>query len=90
MSTLTLNKPIRKQQRVVLNVVSRKYDFLMELLKNFDFVEVATEEADGESREEIIAKLKGAAEDLKLIKEGKLKGRPLKDFLNEIKKKNYA
>ena len=84
MSTLTLDKPIRKQQRVVLNVASRKYDFFMELMGNLDFVEVAKEETDSDSREEIIAKLKAASNDLKLIKAGKLKGRPLKDFLNEL------
>jgi len=45
---------------------------------------VFKEETDGDSREEIIAKLKEAAKDLKLIKEGKLKGRLLKDFLNDL------
>lgn len=42
------------------------------------------EETCGDSREEIIVKLKEAAKDLKLIKEGKLEGRPLKDFLNDL------
>jgi len=84
MSTLTLDRPIRRrqQQRVVLNVVPRKYDFLMELLKNFDFVQV--EKNDGDTREEIIANLKEAAKELKLLKAGKLKTRPLKEFLNEL------
>ena len=84
MSTLTLDKPIRKQQRVVLNVASRKYDFFMELLKSFDFVEVAKEETNGDSREEIIAKLKETSNDLKLIKSGKLKGRPARELLEEL------
>jgi ribosome-binding protein aMBF1 (putative translation factor) len=84
MSTQILDRPKYKQQRVVLNVASRKYDFLMELLENFDFVKVTKEEADGDSREEIIAKLKEAAEDLKLIKAGKLEGRPARELLNEL------
>ena len=84
MSTQTLNRPKYRQQQVVLNVATRKYDFFMELLKNFDFVKVAQEELDGDSREEIIAKLKDAAEDLKLIKAGKLKGRPARELLNEL------
>jgi len=84
MNTLTVEKPVRKQQRVVLNVASRKYDFFMELLGNLDFVKVEEDETDGDSREEIIAKLKGAAKDVKLINAGKLKGRPLKDFLDEL------
>ena len=53
----------------------------MELLGSFDFVKVAKEENDGDTREEIIANLKEAAKDLKLIKEGKLKTRPLKRLL---------
>jgi len=84
MRTLTLEKPVRKQQRVVLNVASRKYDFFMELLGNLDFVKVAEEETDGNSREEIIAKLKMAANDIKLINAGKLKGRPAREFLDEL------
>ena len=86
MSTTALNKPKHRLQRhrVVLSVAPQKYDFLMELLKNFDFVQVAKEENDGSSREEIIASLKEAAKDLKLIKAGKLKGRPLKEFLDEL------
>ena len=83
MKAQTLNSPKNKQQQIVLNVTSRKYDFLMELLENFDFVKVV-EENDGDSREEIIANLKQAAIDLKLIKEGKLETRPLKEFLNEV------
>ena len=84
MDTLTLDKPKNMRQRIVLNVAPRKYDFLLELLQNFDFVKVVEEDDDGDSREEIIENLKQAAKDLKLIKEGKLKTRPLKEFLNEL------
>ena len=83
MTTLTLEKP-NKRQQLILNVDSCKYDFFMELMKNLDFVEVKEEETDGDSREEIIAKLKLAANDLKLIKAGKLKGRPARELLNEL------
>jgi len=84
MSTLTLDRPRHRlpQQRVVLNVAPRKYDFLMELLGNFNFVKI--EENDGDTREEIIANLKEAAKDLQLIKAGKLVGRPARELLNEL------
>ena len=84
MSTLTLDRPKRRiqQQKVVLNVASRKYNFLMELLRNFNFVQI--EENDGDSREEIIANLKEAAKSLNLIKEGKLIGRPAEELINEL------
>ena len=86
MSTLTLDRPKRRvqRQRVVLDVVPRKYDFLMELLRNFDFVQVTKEQNDGDTREEIIANLKEAAKELKLIKEGKFVGRPARELLNEL------
>jgi len=83
MDTLTLDRPKNRQQRIVLNVTPRKYDFLMELLQNFNFVKVI-EENQGDSREEIIANLKQTAKDLRLLKAGKLETRPLKDFLNEL------
>ena len=84
MSTITLDRPKRRQQqqRVVLKVAPRKYNFLMELLGNFSFVQV--EENDGDTREEIIANLKEAAKSLKLIKEGKLIGCPAEELLNEL------
>jgi hypothetical protein len=84
MSTLTLDRPKRKiqQQKIVLNVTTRKYNFLMELLENFNFVQI--EKNNDDSHKEIIANLKEAAKDLKLIKAGKLETRPLNDFLDEL------
>jgi len=84
MSTQILDRPKRKiqQQKVVLNVAARKYNFFMELLKNFNFVQI--EENDEDLREDIIANLKEAAKELKLIKKGEIKTRPLNDFLDEI------
>ena len=84
MSTTTLNRPKRRQQqqRVVLNVASRKYNFLMELLGNFNFVQIENDE--GDTHEEIIANLEEAAKSLKLIKEGKLIGCPAEELLNEL------
>jgi len=84
METLTLNRPKSRQQRIVLNVTPRKYDFLMELLRNFDFVKVEEENYDGDSREEIIANLKETAKDLKLLKAGKLETRPARELLKEL------
>ncbi|MDR1975113.1 MAG: hypothetical protein LBQ31_10680 [Bacteroidales bacterium] len=77
--------PQKCMQRVVLTVAPRKYGFLMELLQNFDFVKVAKDEDnDGDLREEVVANLKQTAKDLKLLKVGKLKTRPLKEFLDEL------
>lgn len=80
MSTTTLDKPKRnlQQQTVVLSVATRKYRFLMELLKKFNFVQI--KENDGGSREEISANLKKAAKGLKFIKAGKLETQTTKRF----------
>ena len=83
MSTTTLNRPT-PGQRVILTVSPPKYNFLMELLCNFDFVQVEQEEHDGDSRGEIISNLQQAARDVKLIREGKLEGRPAREFLKEL------
>jgi hypothetical protein len=69
-------------QQVILNVANTKYNFLMELLENFDFVQI--EEQDGDSREEIATNLSQGFKDLKQIKANKLKTRPLKEFLDEL------
>jgi len=82
MSTLTLDRPKSRQRQIILNIPSRKYNFFMEVLENFNFVQI--EENDGDSREEIIANLKEAAKSLKLIKEGKHIGRPAEELFNEL------
>ncbi|MDR1526639.1 MAG: hypothetical protein LBS46_03080 [Dysgonamonadaceae bacterium] len=77
----TLDKR-EKRQRIILNVASRKYNFLMELLGNFSFVQV--EENDGDSCKDIIANLQATAKEFKLLKAGKLETRPAEDLLNEL------
>jgi hypothetical protein len=39
---------------------------------------------EGDNREEIIANLTESFKQIKLIKEGKLKGRPVEEFLNKL------
>jgi hypothetical protein len=65
-----VTKDLKKTKQVVLNVANNKYPFFMELLKNFDFVQI--EENQGDSEEKIIVDLTEAIEQVKLIKEGKL------------------
>lgn len=54
----------------------------MELVKSLDFVQV--QEDTGDSKEEIVASLTQAFKELKLYKEGKLKGIPAKKLLDEL------
>jgi hypothetical protein len=83
MNTVTIGN-MKSRQRVVLSVLPLKYDFLMELLQNFDFVRVESENTDGDTREEIMDNLKQAAKELKLVRNDKLKGRPARELLNEL------
>lgn len=63
-------------KQVVLNVKENRYKFFMELINSLDFVEM--DEGTGDSKEEIAANLTQSFKELKLYKEGKLKGVPAK------------
>ena len=69
-------------RQITLNVKDGKFQFFMELIKSLDFVQVEEEHED--SKEEIVANLKEGFRQMKLHKEGKLKGTPFNNFLNEL------
>ena len=67
--------------KVLLEIKENKASFVMELLSNFKFVEakpITSEKA------ELMGEIKEAVENLKLVKEGKLKARPAKELLDEL------
>ena len=68
-------------KQVTLNIKDSKFQFFMELVKNFDFIQV---DPDGDSKEEVMANLKQGFKEMKLYKERKKEGTPLNDFLNEL------
>jgi hypothetical protein len=67
--------------RVLLDIKDNKAQFVLELLKNFPFVKTETITS---SKAEILKGIKEAAEEMKLIKAGKLKARNAEDLLNEL------
>ncbi len=67
--------------KVLLEIKDNKADFVMELLKNLSFVKA---KPITEAKARLIDDLKEAVEEMKLIKDGKLKARPAREFLNEI------
>ena len=73
METISLN----------LNINRNKLPFFFELINNFDFVKIEAEDIEP-SKEEILASIKQGLEEVKLIEQGKLKSKPLKQFLNEL------
>jgi hypothetical protein len=67
--------------KVILDIKDEKAPFMMEVLKNFKDVKAKpiTDYKAG-----VLEGLNEAIEEVKLIKQGKLKGIPAKDLLNEL------
>jgi len=55
----------------------------MELMKSISFVKKVKVD-DEPTKEEILEGIKQAVKELNLIKEGKLKGRPVQELLDEL------
>jgi hypothetical protein len=69
-------------KQITLNIKDSKFKFFLELIKNFDFVQV--EENEGDAKEAILANIKQGLEEVKLVQEGKMKSRPAKELLDEL------
>jgi len=67
--------------KVLLDIKDSKVSFVMELLNNLNFVKV---KPLSDEKAELMNNIKEAVEELNLIKQGKLKGIPAKDLLNEL------
>ncbi len=67
-------------KQITLNIKDSKFQFFMEIIKNFDFVQV--DEKD--TKKEILENIKQGFKEMKMIKEGKLKATSAKDFLDEL------
>ncbi len=67
--------------RVLLDIKDSKSQFILELLRNFPFVKAKTLSP---YKAEILEGIKEAAEEMKLVKAGKLKARNAEDLLNEL------
>lgn len=66
-------------KEIIIEVEEKKYNFFLDLLKNFDFVSIKKT-----SRENDIIYIAKGMQDAKLASEGKIKSRPAKTFLNEL------
>ncbi|MET3978765.1 hypothetical protein ABIB62_001334 [Mucilaginibacter sp. UYP25] len=67
--------------KILLDIQDDKASFVLEVLKNFKYVKTKPL-TDENSR--FLSELKEAVEDVKLIKAGKLKGRPAEELLDEL------
>ncbi len=69
-------------KQIVLHIKDSKLPFFMELIRNFDFVQI--QENDDLTKEQILAGIKQGLQEVQMIEEGKMKGTPLKDLLDEL------
>lgn len=67
--------------KVILDIKEDKAEFVMELLKSFDFVKAKLLTA---RKSEIYTDLAEAVEEVNQIKAGKKKAKSLSQFLNEL------
>lgn len=67
--------------KALLDIKDTKAPFVMELLHSFSFVKVKPLTP---YKAEVLEGIKEAVEEMKLIKAGKLKGRPAEDLFNEL------
>ena len=68
---------------ITLNIPDNKVLFFMELVNNLGLVK-NVETDDVPTKEQILDNIKAGLEEMKLIKQGKLKTTSLNDFLNEL------
>lgn len=70
--------------KIVLDVKENKVDFLLALLNDLPYVKakILKEEKDNEGR--LLDEIQEAVGEVNLIKQGKLKGRPVEELFNEL------
>jgi len=69
-------------KQITLNIPEDKYSFFLELVENLGLEKVKEEQI--EAGQEVIEGLEQGFKEVKMIQEGKMKGTPLKKFLNEL------
>jgi len=67
--------------QVLIDIKESKVSFVLELLHSLSFVKVKTLP---DKKVRLIGEIKQAVEELELVRNGKLKARPVEDLLNEL------
>jgi hypothetical protein len=67
--------------KVLLDIKENKVSFVMELLSSLNFVKA---KPLSDEKAELISNIREAVEELKLVRQGKLKGIPAKELLDEL------
>ena len=69
-------------KQITINIPDSKYSFFLELIQNLGLEKVKEEPV--ETNQEALEGLEQGFKEVKLIQEGKMKGTPLKKFLDEL------
>jgi len=67
--------------KVLVDVKDNKGDFILELLNNFSF---AKAKSISPAKAQLLEEIKEAVENVKLVRQGKLKAKPLNELLDEL------
>lgn len=67
--------------KVILDIKDNKAAFVMELLSSLSFVKA---KPLSDENAILVDEIKQAVEDLKLVRQGKLKARPARDLISEL------
>jgi hypothetical protein len=73
--------------KIMLEIKDSKADFVMELLNNLSFVKaspLSPNKKISPYKKKVLSGLKQAVKEMHLIKQGKLKGIPVKELINEL------
>ena len=69
--------------KVTVEIAKDKAAFFLELVRNLSFVK-KVETAEDTSKEDVLRGIDTAVKELKQIKAGKLKGKPVQQLLDEL------
>ena len=67
--------------KVLLDIKDSKVPFVMELLRNLSYVKA---KPLSDEKAQLVTEIREAVQNLKLVKQGKLKARPAKELLDEL------
>jgi hypothetical protein len=81
---IVLHYKIRHMKQITIEVQDNKYGFLLELLKNFNFIKIKSEKKPLSEKEALLQNIARGVQEAILAGQGKIKTRLAKDFLNEL------
>jgi len=73
-------------KQIVISVPDKKYPSFIELINSLEYVTVndLKKNTKKDAEHPVLKSLRQGLKEVELVKKGKLKSRPLKDFLDEV------